>query len=40
LTLLENMRAKNYLEEIPRSHESPARCRNCGFRSVCDQRLG
>ena len=24
---------------VPRSHEEPARCRKCGFRSVCDQSL-
>jgi CRISPR-associated exonuclease Cas4 len=24
---------------VPRSHEDPARCRGCGFRSVCDQSL-
>ena len=23
----------------PRSHNSPARCRSCGFNSICDQRL-
>jgi CRISPR-associated exonuclease Cas4 len=23
-----------------RSHESPQRCRGCGFREACDQRLG
>jgi CRISPR-associated exonuclease Cas4 len=22
-----------------RSHESPSRCRGCGYRAVCDQRL-
>lgn len=40
LTLLEDIRAQDYLEELPRSHDSIARCRNCGFRSICDQRLG
>jgi CRISPR-associated exonuclease Cas4 len=24
---------------VPRSHDEPARCRRCGFRKVCDQRL-
>jgi CRISPR-associated exonuclease Cas4 len=24
----------------PRSHSQPERCRGCGFRSACDQRLG
>jgi CRISPR-associated exonuclease Cas4 len=40
LALLENIRSQEYLEDIPRSHDSAARCRNCGFRSICDQRLG
>ncbi len=40
LTLLENMRTQDSLEELPRSHDSPARCHGCGFRSACDQRLG
>ena len=25
--------------EIPRSHEDPARCVRCGYRSICDQSL-
>jgi CRISPR-associated exonuclease Cas4 len=25
--------------DVPRSHESAARCRKCGFRKVCDQSL-
>lgn len=25
--------------EVPRSHESPARCRACGFQGICDQSL-
>lgn len=25
--------------DVPRSHDEPARCRKCGFRSVCDQSL-
>jgi len=40
LNLLENMHAYEHYEALPRSHASPARCRGCGFRSVCDQRLG
>jgi CRISPR-associated exonuclease Cas4 len=39
LTLLEDMHAYEHREALPRSHASPARCRGCGFRSVCDQRL-
>lgn len=40
ITLLENMHTHEHHEDLPRSHASPARCRGCGFRSVCDQRLG
>jgi CRISPR-associated exonuclease Cas4 len=25
--------------DVPRSHEDAARCRKCGFRNVCDQRI-
>lgn len=39
LNILENIRLQEHREELPRSHNSPARCRNCGFRSICDQRL-
>lgn len=39
-TLLEDIRTQDYLAEPSRSHDSPARCRNCGFHSICDQRLG
>jgi len=39
LDLLEEIRSKEGRKELPRSHETPARCHGCGFRSVCDQRL-
>jgi CRISPR-associated exonuclease Cas4 len=39
LALLEGMHSLDRLELLPRSHDSPARCRGCGFRSTCDQRL-
>ncbi|HEY5671984.1 MAG TPA: CRISPR-associated protein Cas4 [Anaerolineales bacterium] len=39
LALLEEMRDQEKLHELPRTHESPARCRSCGFRSICDVRL-
>ncbi len=39
LNLLENIHAQEHEVDLPRSHESPARCRGCGFRSVCNQRL-
>ena len=38
--LIQEMRSKCQLNsEMMRSHEEPARCRRCGFRHVCDQRL-
>lgn len=36
---LETMRAQEKRGNVNRSHEDPARCRKCGFRSVCDQKL-
>lgn len=38
--LIQQMRSKGQAgAEIKRSHEEPSRCRRCGFRHVCDQRL-
>lgn len=39
LDLLAQMRRDELKEQHDRSHEHPARCRACGFREVCDQRL-
>jgi len=39
LDQLAEMRRDEYRADVPRSHEDAARCRRCGFRSVCDQRL-
>ena len=39
LDLLEEMRAQDRRKEIHRSHDSPARCSRCGYRSICDQAL-
>ncbi len=36
-TLAEMRRAERHLPD--RSHDSPARCRACGYREVCDQPL-
>lgn len=36
---IEQIRAVDHHQEIPRSHQSPARCKRCGYRSTCDQRL-
>ncbi len=39
LDLLAGMRIDERRTEVYRSHEEPARCRRCGFRDACDQRL-
>ncbi len=39
LFLLARMRQAEQQENIPRSHQEPARCRSCGYSSICDQRL-
>jgi CRISPR-associated exonuclease Cas4 len=39
LDLLAEIRRQEKRKEVDRSHESTERCRSCGFRSVCDQRL-
>ena len=39
LALLEEMRELDRRKEIDRSHESPARCSACGYRTICEQRL-
>jgi CRISPR-associated exonuclease Cas4 len=40
LAVLAEIRTCERRREIPRSHDDPHRCIRCGFRSVCDQRLG
>src|SRR5512135_3295058 len=39
LEQLAEMRRDEVRRDVARSHEEPARCRSCGFRKVCDQRL-
>jgi CRISPR-associated exonuclease Cas4 len=36
---LEAMRHQAKRGAAPRSHQEPARCARCGYRSICDQRL-
>jgi CRISPR-associated exonuclease Cas4 len=38
--ILESMQTDVAEKEILRSHDEPARCRKCGFRSACGQPLG
>ena len=39
LELLEEMHAQERRKELPRTHDSAARCSRCGFRDICNQRL-
>lgn len=39
LEQLTEMRRDEVRRDVPRSHEEPMRCRACGFRKVCDQKL-
>lgn len=40
LELLTQMKRDEFRKEVPRSHEQAARCRRCGFRDTCDQKVG
>ena len=37
--LLADMRQDDIKKAVPRSHEQAARCKRCGFRNVCEQKL-
>lgn len=39
LHLLAAMRDDQTADDVPRSHNQPGRCRGCGLREVCDDRL-
>jgi CRISPR-associated exonuclease Cas4 len=39
LNLIADMRISEHRSEVARSHDDPQRCRRCGFRDACDQRL-
>ena len=39
LDLLAEMRRDECRSEVQRSHEDAQRCRRCGFRQICDQKL-
>lgn len=39
LDVVEDMRQLERKRVVYRSHEQPARCKGCGYRSICDQRL-
>ncbi len=39
LDLLENIRRQDRRKNVPRSHQSRSRCKRCGYRNICDQKL-
>ena len=39
LALLADIRRAGRRRDVPRSHDDPQRCRHCGFRNACDERL-
>ena len=39
LDLIAGIRMNEHRTEVPRSHEDSQRCRRCGFRTICEQRL-
>ena len=39
LEILSEMRRDERRSQVDCSHSSPARCRGCGYRKICDQRL-
>jgi CRISPR-associated exonuclease Cas4 len=39
LELLDEIQAQQKRSQAARSHDDPARCRGCGFRKICDQKL-
>ena len=39
LELLTEMKRDEFRKDVPRSHEQAARCKRCGFREVCNQKV-
>ena len=39
IDLLAEIRKDEKRTQVDRSHEDPARCKNCGYRDICDQKL-
>ncbi|HEX8230337.1 MAG TPA: CRISPR-associated protein Cas4 [Chloroflexia bacterium] len=39
ISVLAEMRHAARMSEVDRNHDSPARCRACGYRPLCDQSL-
>ncbi|NJC98534.1 MAG: hypothetical protein FIB03_19745 [Anaerolineae bacterium] len=40
LELLTEMKRDEFKKQVVRSHEQASRCKKCGFREVCDQKVG
>lgn len=40
LDIIAEMREDMFAEDVPRDHQDWRRCAKCGFRSVCEDRLG
>lgn len=39
IALIREMRSQSQRRSLDRSHQSPERCRNCGYNFICDQAL-
>lgn len=39
IELIADMREDDVRSSVARSHEQPSRCKRCGYRDVCEQRL-
>lgn len=37
--ILQEMRAARHTDNVPRSHDDPLKCKYCGYREECDERL-
>jgi len=40
IELLTEMKLDEYKKNVDRSHEQASRCKRCGFREACDQKVG
>jgi len=40
LLIIEEIRAARHLQTVHRNHNCPGRCRACGFRETCKERIG
>ena len=40
LLVIEEMHGARHLQSVHRNHRCPGRCRACGFRETCEERIG